>query len=182
MEPMTPHARTTWILLLGLGALGCSSKSPASSESMDADFSVCSGTPAVHYAPGMSVRSASGAYNVAIGSAVTTLDDGSKVPTAAIGYDTLTISVTAVADGGVDAAASGGAAPAGLDMTSTSLPWMPIHMHGASSLPTVTGQGGGFSVADIDFFMGGYWQLPLNLVPATGTADTALFSICIPDD
>jgi hypothetical protein len=30
--------------------------------------------------------------------------------------------------------------------------------------------------------MGGYWQLPLNLVPASGAADSLVFSICIPDD
>ncbi len=30
--------------------------------------------------------------------------------------------------------------------------------------------------------MGGYWQLPLNLVPASGAADPLVFSICIPDN
>jgi hypothetical protein len=186
---MTTHARLIGMVLLGVGlgvgSMGCSKSPAGSSTPTDADFSVCSGTPAVRFAPGMSVTSASGAYDVSIESAVTVLDDGSTVPIAAIGNDTFSVSVTTASAGGADAgatAASGGDVPAGLDMTSTSLPWMPVHMHGASTLPTVTAQSGGFSVAGIDFFMGGYWQLPLNLVPAGGTADTALFSICIPDD
>ena len=42
-------------------------------------------------------------------------------------------------------------------------PYMPQHGHGASTVPTVTAQGGGaFSVAAIDFFMGGYWELYLD--------------------
>jgi hypothetical protein len=186
---MTTHARFIGMALLGVGlgagSMGCSKSPAGSSTPTDADFSVCSGTPAVRFTPGMSVTSASGAYNVSIESALTVLDDGSTIPIAAIGNDTFSVSVTMVAAGGADAgatAASGGDAPAGLNMTSTSLPWMPVHMHGASDLPTVTAQSGGFSVAGIDFFMGGYWQLPLNLVPAGGAADTALFSICIPDD
>ncbi|HZL18382.1 MAG TPA: hypothetical protein VFG23_11625 [Polyangia bacterium] len=172
------------LLGVGIGLGGCGSKSQSVSgnlEPTDAEFSVCSGTPAVHFAPGMSVRSTSGAYNLAIESAVTTLDDETQIPIPGIGVDTFAISVTAVTDGGVDAAA-GGAAPAGLDVTSTMLPWMPVHMHGASSLPTVTAQSGGFNVAGLGFFMGGYWQVPLNLIPAGGTPDTATFSICIPDD
>jgi hypothetical protein len=184
---MTTHARLIGLALLGVGlgvgSMGCSKSPAGSSEPTDADFSVCSGTPAVRFAPGMSVRSTSGAYNLSIESAVTLLDDQTQIPIPGIGDDTFSISVTAVADGGVnggvDAAA---AAPAGLSMTSTMLPWMPIHMHGASSLPTVTAQSGGFSVAGLGFFMGGYWQVPLNLLPAGGTPDTATFSICIPDD
>jgi hypothetical protein len=186
---MTTRARLIGMALLGVGlgvgSTGCSKSPAGSSTPTDADFSVCSGTPAVHFAPGMSVPSASGAYIVSIESALAVLDDGSTIPIAAIGNDTFSIAVTMAPAGGADAgatAASGGDAPSGLNMTSTSLPWMPVHMHGASTLPTVTAQSGGFSVAGIDFFMGGYWQLPLNLVPAGGTADTALFSICIPDD
>ena len=172
-----------------LGLSGCgSTAAPAGGQPTDADFAVCSMTPAVHYRPGMSVRSASGAYVASIESAVTTLDDLSKVSTAAIGIDDLTVMVTVAGDAGVDASAAaaadaGGNVPADLTMTSTALPWMPVHMHGASELPTVSTLGGGaFSVAGVGFFMGGYWQLSLNLVPASGAADTVLFSICIPDD
>jgi hypothetical protein len=169
--------------VLALTLFGCSSNGSQSTAGSnlsagDADFSVCVGSPAVAYTPGMSVTSASGAYRAALSSAVTTATGAAPVPTAGIGYDTFTVSVTSASDAGDDTGV-----PDGLTVTSTSLPWMPVHMHGASTLPTVTAQGGGtFSVADIDFFMGGYWQLPLNLVPASGAADPVVFLICIPDN
>jgi hypothetical protein len=174
-------------ILGALGLSGCGSKAPASGG-LDADFAVCSMTPAVHYMPGMSVRSASGAYVASIESAVTTRADMTQISTPAIGSDALTVAVTVAGDAGLDASAAaaadaGSSAPADLTMTSTALPWMPVHMHGASELPTVSSLGGGtFGVSGIGFFMGGYWQLPLNLVPASGAADSVQFSICIPDD
>jgi hypothetical protein len=170
------------LTVLALTLFGCGSNGSQSTGSNlnagDADFSVCVGSPAVDYAPGVGVTSASGAYRAALDSAVTTVTGAAPVQTAGIGYDTFTVSVTSVGDAGVDAGDLDG-----LTMTSTSLPWMPVHMHGASTLPTVTALGGGtFSVADIDFFMGGYWQLPLNLVPVSGAADPLVFLICIPDN
>ncbi len=53
-------------------------------------------------------------------------------------------------------------------------PYMPQHGHGASTLPTITAQGGGvFSVAAIDFFMAGYWEsLPLDVTPPGGAANS----------
>jgi hypothetical protein len=62
-------------------------------------------------------------------------------------------------------------------------PYMPQHGPGASTVPAVTAQGGGaFSVAAIDFFMAGYWELYLDLTPPGGAADPLTFKICIPDD
>ena len=154
----------------------------------DADFSVCSGTPAVRVTPGLSVVSTSGAYRVAIESAVTDQGAGAApVTAAAIGYDTFTMAVTSVVDGGVDA---GAPAPDGLMLTTPAIsgsvpadPYMPQHGHGASTVPAITAQGGGlFSVAAIDFFMGGYWQLYLDLTPSSGAADPVTFDICIPSD
>ena len=187
MTGSTSRARRIFSpLLLAVVALtlfSCGSKDSQSTSGSnliagDANFSVCSGSPAVHYTPGMSVVSSSGAYRAALESAVTTATGTAPVQTAGIGYDTFTVSVTSAGNAGADAGV-----PNGLTLTSTSLPWMPVHMHGASTLPTVGALGGGtFSVADIDFFMGGYWQLPLNLVPASGVADPIVFLICIPDD
>jgi hypothetical protein len=190
--------RTRGLLLaLSLGAAGasagCGSKTDTAVGqimSTDADFSVCSGTPAVRYAPGISVLSASGAYRVAIEAASTDQGATAPVPTAAIGYDTFTVAVTSVADGGAGADA-GAPAPNGLTMGTPPIggtgepadPYMPQHGHGASTIPTVTAQGGGaFSVAAIDFFMGGYWELYLELTPPGGTVDPLTFKICIPDD
>ena len=125
---------------------------------------------------------------MAIASAVTDQGAGAaQVPTAAIGYDTFTMAVTSVVDGGADA---GAVAPDGLMMTTPAVPdsvpadpYMPRHGHGASTVPAITAQGGGlFSVAAIDFFMGGYWQLYLDLTPSGGAADPVTFDICIPTD
>ncbi len=168
---------------------GCGSKSSTVTSGLftDADFSVCSGTPAVRFVSGMSVLSASGAFRAAIVSASTDQGSGAPVPTAAIGYDTFTIAVTSVTSAGADA---GVAAPDGLMMTTPPVsqtypadPYMPVHGHGASTIPTITAQGAGlYSVAAADFFMGGYWQLYLDLTPAGGQADPVTFDVCIPDD
>lgn len=182
-------------LLLALAlaiAGGCGSKAPMGTGAMstDADFSVCSGTPAVHYAPGISVLSDSGAYRASIVMASTDQESAAPVPTAAIGYDTFTVAVTSVTDGGAGADA-GMPPPDGLTMATPSIggigkpadPFMPQHGHGASTVPSVTAQGGGaFSVAAIDFFMGGYWELYLDLTPPGGAVDSLTFKICIPND
>ena len=174
-------ASSCTLALAALALLGCASNGSPSATGRElaaANFSVCAGSPAVHYVAGMSVASASGAYRAALESAITTATGAGPIQIAAIGYDAFAVSVTAVGDGGADAGI-----PDGLTMTATSLPWMPVHMHGASTLPTVSTQGNGtFNVADIDFFMGGYWQLPLNLIPASGATDSVVFLICIPDN
>jgi hypothetical protein len=185
------------LLALSLGAAGasagCGSKTATVTGqiSTDADFSVCSGTPAVRYAPGISVLSDSGAYRAAIVTASTDQGSAAPVPTAAIGYDTFTLAVTSVTDGGAGSDA-GAPAPDGLTMTMPAIggtsgkpadPFMPQHGHGAATVPTVTAQGGGaFSVAAIDFFMAGYWELYLDLTPPGAAADPLTFKICIPDD
>jgi hypothetical protein len=190
----TGLGRLLLALSLGVAAMtgGCGGSKTAMTTgpiSTDADFSVCSGTPAVHYAPGINVLSDSGAYRAAIVTASTDQGSTAPVPTAAIGYDTFTVAVTAVAGGaGSDA---GAPAPDGLTMTTPSIggsgkpadPFMPQHGHGAATVPTVTAQGGGaFSVAAIDFFMAGYWELYLDLTPPGGAADPLTFKICIPND
>ena len=60
-------------------------------------------------------------------------------------------------------------------------PTMPLHGHGATTFPMVTaGDAGKFTVSEIDFFMAGYWEQKLDLQPAAGTADKAVFAICVP--
>jgi hypothetical protein len=183
--------------LFGCGGDGSSqSGGPLSTRptDTDADFAVCSGTPAVRYSPGMSARSTSGAYLATIESAVTTATGSPSISTAAIGYDTFSVVVTAASPGDAGSGDAGGTAGVpvadGLGMTVPLIPgdvpadpYMPVHMHGATVVPTITPQGDGvFSVTGIDFFMGGYWQLYLNLVPPSGAVDPVVFQICIPDD
>lgn len=193
---MVPDGRGRLLLALMLGAAGvaggCGSKTAKVTVPLgtDADFSVCSGTPAVRYASGISVLSKSQAYRVSIETASTDQGSGAPVPTAAIGYDTFTVTVAAVTDGGAGSDA-GTPLPDGLTMTTPAIgpsgvladPYMPQHGHGASTVPTITSQGGPlFSVAAIDFFMGGYWQLYLDLTPPGGVADRVTFEVCIPTD
>jgi hypothetical protein len=173
------------VLLAGCGSGGSARPDGGGTAGHDADFSVCSGTPAVPYAPGMSVLSASGAYRATVQTAVTVDNAGLSTATAAIGKATFTVAVSPAADGG------GGAPADGLTMTIPPSPsevpadpYMPAHKHGASFSPTITAQDPGlFTVSDIDFFMGGYWQLYLDLAPAGGAApDRVTFEICIPND
>ena len=184
-----------WLLLALAGAgisLDCGSKSATSSATLlptDADFVVCEGTPAVRFAPGVSVVSASGAYRATLETASTDQGGNTPVLTAAIGFDTFTISVDVVADGGA-ASNAGLAAPADLTMAAPPKtqaipadPYMPLHGHGGSTIPAIAAQGSGiYSVGDLDFFMGGYWELFLDLTPPGGAADLVTFPICIPDD
>jgi hypothetical protein len=178
-----------WLACLPLIALGCGSggaaKSDAATGSPDADFSVCLGTPAVPVTVGLSVVSASGAYRATVQAASTVDNAGATSATAAIGKSTFSVAVTPAGDGGVAASTDGltmsippspSAVPAD--------PYMPAHKHGASFSPTITDQGGGlFAVSNIDFFMGGYWQLYLDLSTAAAPApDRVTFEICIPND
>jgi len=189
MGPMTLRG-AVWIAWLpALALAGCGSggaAKPDGAASMhDADFSVCSGTPAVPYAPGMSVVSASGTYRAAVQTAVTVDNAGGSTATAGIGKATFTVAVSAGSDGGAAAPTDGltmSIPPSPSQVPAD--PYMPVHKHGASFSPTITSQGAGlFTVADIDFFMGGYWQLYLDLLPAGATAaDRVTFEICIPND
>jgi hypothetical protein len=177
-------------LVLGAGAAGCGSKSASGGTTpiTDADFAVCEGTPAVHYAPGVSVVSASGAYRASLQAAATDQGGATPVPTAAIGIGTFTVAVTlAAGDAGADAGTPApddlAVAPPPKTQAVPADPYMPIHGHGGSTVPVVTAQGSGlYSVGNLDFFMGGYWDLYLDLTPAGGAADLVTFAICIPDD
>jgi hypothetical protein len=178
-------------LTMGAGAAGCGSNAAPTGPPpiTDADFAVCEGTPAIHFAPGIAVLSASGAYRVSLQAASTAQAGATTpVPTAAIGLGAFTVAVTlAAGDAGADA---GMPAPDDLSMMAPPKtqavpadPYMPIHGHGGSTVPTITAQGAGvYSVGNLDFFMGGYWDLYVELTPAGGTPDLVTFPICIPDD
>ena len=44
-----------------------------------------------------------------------------------------------------------------------------MHDHGATTYPVVTpGDPGTFTISEIDFFMAGYWELKLDLLPTAG--------------
>jgi hypothetical protein len=160
---------------LGLGCAaslaGCGSDGQQTSDaavSRDADFSVCQDTPAVVYAPGIKVTSTSGAYVATLDSAVT--EGTPPIIGPDVGLNTWVVSITNAADG----------TPAGVAMMAER-PTMPLHGHGATTFPTVTpADPDKFTVSKIDFFMAGYWEQKLDLQPASGTADKAVFAICVP--
>ena len=129
---------------------------------------MCQDTAGVMYAPGIFVTSKLGGYRVTLVSAVT--DGPPPVDSPQIGRRHL---------GGVGDRRRPGT-PAEVTMTAER-PWMPKHNHGAPNFPVVTpGEPGTYTISKIDFFMAGYWQLKLNLVPACGRPDDATFSICVP--
>ena len=162
------------VLIATVGMLaGCSSDAGLIPQdagmSRDADFSVCKDTPAVPTMPGIFVTSMSGAYKVTLVSAKTDFSDGSASANyATVGEDTWVLSVTNVADG----------TPAAVTMTADR-PTMPLHSHGASTYPAITGDPSAFTMSGIIFFQAGYWEQILHLQPTDGTADKAVLAVCI---
>jgi hypothetical protein len=63
----------------------------------------------------------------------------------------------------------------------TAKPFMPDHGHGSSVTPSVTpmGSDGTYQVTDLDLFMPGIWQVTLTITPASGPADSVVFSFCV---
>ena len=158
------------VALAAIAFAGCGSDAHHTDggANMDADFSKCLDTPAVMYMPGMEVTSTSGAYVVELVSAVT--EGPPPIPSVEIGVDTFVVSVTDAASG----------MPADVMLTAQR-PTMPRHNHGAPIDPVVTpGDPGTFTISMLKFIMGGYWELKLDLQPATGAADRATFAICVP--
>ena len=141
--------------------------------SRDADFTVCAGYDAGPYMAGYVTASVGGGYTVALVSVSAMPMDAPVVSSPAVGFNTF---VVAVRD-------AGGAAPAGLTMTAEK-PVMPKHNHGVATFPVVVDQGGGsFEVSAINFFMSGYWELTLNLLPEAGSggaADEVVLTLCVP--
>jgi hypothetical protein len=167
----------------GCGSGGAAKPDGGGSGGLDASFMACTGTPAVGYSPGMSAVSASGAYRATITAATSVDSSGATIPTVGIGHTTFSLTVGAAGDGG--------AAPDGPTMSIPAVPgdvpadpYMPVHKHGGSTIPLVAAQGPDtFSVSGIDFFMGGYWELYLDLqAPGATAKDRVTFSICVPSD
>ena len=152
-----------------LGGCGADAQQPTDAAvSRDADFSVCQDTPAIVYMPGIKVTSTSGAYVAKLDSAVT--EGTPPIIGPDVGLNTWVVSITNAADG----------TPGGVTMTAER-PTMPLHGHGATTFPTVTpGDPDKFTVSKIDFFMSGYWEQKLDLQPASGALDKAVFAICVP--
>jgi len=130
-------------------------------------------SPAVDYMPGLIATSPSGAYQATLVSATTVVVAGSPpVDGSLSGDNTWIVSVANAGD-------AGAGTPADVTMTAEK-PFMPKHGHGDMTFPTVTpGDPGMFTITKIDFFMLGYWSVPLDLQPTSGAADKVTFAICV---
>lgn len=99
----------------------------------------------------------------------TTLDTADPAPPD-IGNNTWTITVLPM-----------GASTAVGGCTITSVPMMPDHGHGTSPQPTITETttSGEYEVTPINMFMGGLWEIPLDMDCGGSGSDTVVYRFCV---
>ncbi len=134
---------------------------------------------ATPYAPGTVVKSSGGHFDVTLVDNRPGASDANNAPGSWIrGSNTWDL---AVKD-------SSTAQPlAGLEIQA--VPRMPDHNHGTSITPVTKDEGQGqYVVSPLYLYMGGYWQVTLNIHasadggPSLGVAgDSAVFNVCIPE-
>lgn len=163
---MAARPRSNLIAAAALCALGgCGSGSSGASDGAATDdgslFSCESETRAIAFATGVERMSDGGGYRARVTSAMP------GVPTK--GTDTWTVTILDAGGSPVD------------DALTKVVPFMPDHNHGTSVKAAVTANGGGgYTITPLYFFMAGYWEVTLTLQPATGTADSVMFPVCVP--
>jgi hypothetical protein len=159
-----PRLLVSLAALLAIMAPACSpsSNGGGSSGAVTSQASVCAGDPrATPYAVGLSAQAMDGAF------AVSFVDANPAPP--AKGENTWTVKIT-----------DGSGQPMS-GATVTVKPFMPDHGHGSSIVPQVTpmGSDGTYQVSLLELFMPGIWQVTFTLMPASGPADTVLFTFCV---
>jgi hypothetical protein len=136
-----------------LAVVGCS----ASAAAVDGgehipDFTACAKTDAGPYTAGIVETSGTGTFTTTLVSVSTQPKVGGPVAFPTVGTSTFEVSFLEV-----------GGPPSGL-MVTAEKPFMPLHGHGATVYPDVADNGGGaFTISNISFFMGGYWEVTLDL-------------------
>ena len=170
------------LFLAALAGAGCKSSAAASDDAgtvIDADFeadfvSCAAETRALPFQKGMQVMSRDKGYLLKVlkntftdaTSTVLTIDP-------AKGIDVWTIEV----DGASSRAPVDG-------MSITVRPFMPDHGHGTTSVGVTPAGGGTYTIAPLNLYMAGYWEITFNLADMSGDApvnDSAMVPICIPD-
>jgi hypothetical protein len=188
MRPSVGHetrAAICWIVLavVPLVSVDCGGDSASADGSslsaVDGQFVDCATeTRATPYAAGTVVQSSDGQFAVTLvdnrpGEAAANNPPGTWVK----GSNTWDIQVRDTAGQPVDG------------LTIDTMPRMPDHGHGTSITPETTDDGGGkYVISPLYLYMGGYWQVTLNIrVPLSdggaGAAlhnDSAVFNVCIP--
>jgi hypothetical protein len=167
------------VLTVGVGGCGGGGSSSADGSNLTNEFVDCSKeTRATPYAPGTVVRSDDGQLNVTLVDNRPGAADANNPPgTWVKGSNTWDIQVRDLA----------GQAEGGLAIQA--VPKMPDHGHGTSITPITTDEGGGqYLISPLYLYMGGYWQVTLNIHPPVSdggaasqlTNDSAVFNVCIP--
>jgi hypothetical protein len=166
-------------ILAGTGCGGGgSSTADGSSSSLEGQFVDCSKEPrAQPYMAGAVVMSAGGQFNVTLlENRPGTADENNPPGTWVKGSNTWQISVQDEKSGN---------AVDGLSIEA--VPRMPDHGHGTSITPLTTDDGAGqYTISPLYLYMGGYWQITLNIRPSSADAsvtlvpDSAVFNVCIP--
>jgi hypothetical protein len=159
-----PRLLISLAAMLAIMAPACSSGSNGggSSGTATTQASVCASDPrATAYAVGLSAKATDGAF------AVSFVDAEPAPPSK--GENTWTVKI---ADGS-------GQPVSGATVAVT--PFMPDHGHGSSIVPQVTpmGSDGTYQVSLLELFMPGIWQVTFTITPASGPADTVLFTFCV---
>jgi hypothetical protein len=75
---------------------------------------------------------------------------------------------------------------AGVDGLTVSVsPYMPDHRHGTTPVGvTPVGAGGDYTIAPLNLYMAGYWEITVSLVDPTadaGAGESVMVPICVPD-
>ncbi len=79
----------------------------------------------------------------------------------------------------IDLVDQGGAPITGAAMVVT--PFMPDHNHGTSIKAVVTEPTPGhYTIAPVNLWMPGFWQITVKATPTGGVADAVVFNFCIP--
>jgi hypothetical protein len=173
---------TSLSLVAGLfGATGCGGGASATADgsSLLTEFVDCSKeTRATPYAPETVERSDDGQYVVTLVDNRPGAADANNPPgTWVKGSNTWQIQVRSGAGTAIDGLAI------------QAVPRMPDHGHGTSITPLTTDEGAGtYLISPLYLYMGGYWQITLNIRPPTSdggaspalTPDSVVFNVCIP--
>jgi hypothetical protein len=166
------------VLVAGLAGSGCKSTGAAADDSGvvgDAEFVNCATqTLAPPFHEGMQVTSLTGAYLLKVLKNTFTDANGAVLtvePTK--GIDVWTIEIDA---------ASAGTPVDGMSIAVR--PYMPQHFHGTTGVGVTPAGGGTYTIAPLNLYMAGYWEITFTLTDMSGDApvtDSAMVPICISD-
>ncbi len=151
------------LALLALPLISCASSSGGAMTGGGSETaSVCdTDKRAEVYAVGLSAKSKDGSMKA-------TFMDANPAPPAK-GLNTWTIQVTDATNKPVAGASI------------TLLPFMPDHGHGSSITPQIKAMptAGMYQITLVDLFMPGIWTNTFTIKPASGAAETMVFTFCI---